>query len=148
MKQKQTVLSNLQQQEERLRAWHRDNPGRAAELNDRIDAYPTMTEKRAYYATLSKPDKDGLMDEYTRRWHNKQAPQGSIVKSRHVLGFNIVSRQGNSETFVLYGGIATVIGVEDGTDRRYVMLSPPWVNLEGQIIVFAEAQAHELEVIS
>jgi hypothetical protein len=149
MTRKKTALTALQEKEARLRQWHAANPNRARELNDALDACACLNEKRALYATFTRVEKDGMMPEYLRRGHNRQAPQGSVVRPRNLKhGFSIVSRDGPSTTYASHNGLATVLGIKDGDPLRYLMLHEPWENREGQIIVFAEAQAYELEVIS
>mgnify|MGYP001426112474 CR=1 FL=1 len=54
--------------------WEAANSERAVELNDLLDSYATIKEKRDFYATLSEEEKDGMMSERMRRQKKSPSP--------------------------------------------------------------------------
>lgn len=140
------------------REWEETHPERCKELVDQIEhlyyAHPTRKEVRAFYKTLTKEEKRGVIPEWCRRQENRVAPAGSLVRGRYhdpVNGhkFHFTQRNGTSTLSSMHLGTALVLGsAGHGSYTRYVMLQPPWVNKEGDRVVFAEAQSRDLEVLT
>lgn len=142
------MVNVIVQQENDVRAWQSCNRDRIVELNDALDTCRALPDRRILYGTLSREEKLGIMDEYIRRRTNETAPVGSLVRPRRPpYGFSITVRRQGSVTYASHHDLATVVGAEDGTYVRYVFLNPPWTNVEGHVIAFAEANAYDLEVV-
>ncbi len=141
------MINAYQEQQERLRRWHEENPGRTVELNDAIDACPTLVEKRAFYATLSRADKNGMMDEYCRRALNRQMTPGTLVRHRWEAGIlvSVVKRDG-TETWARYRGLACVIGQDIDTNTRYLYLSNVLI-VDGEQHGFAKAGCYDMDEV-
>ncbi len=129
--------------------WETANYDRAMHLNDMLDACADIHEKRALFQTFTKEEKNGLIPELVRRRNNEEAPTGSLVKASHPnRGISIWAGRGSpSVTCATHYGTATVLGHVYGSHIRLLLLQPPWVNREGQCIMFAEASIDDLEVV-
>jgi len=144
-----TAVTYMQEKEERLRRWHAENPGRSAQLNDAIDACPTLAAKRVLFASFSKPDQDGMLEEYARRSLNRQMTPGTLVRHRYERGalINVVTREGKPAVG-RYVGLACVVGQDDGEYGRYLWLYTPWNDGSGEAHVFAKANCYDMEEVA
>lgn len=128
--------------------WEVANPQRATELNDALDACLDITAKRLLYKTFTKDEQNGLMPEYIRRAENRVAQVGTLVKPRNKHGINITCQSYERTTWASHTNLAVVIGHDSyGSNKRILLLSPPWRNKEGEVLHFAEAYSNDLEVV-
>lgn len=127
--------------------WRARNPGHDVVLCDMLDACVSWPQRRVLFATFAKDEQDGLMDEWCRRRTNRVAPVGSIVGPMQPPGFfGFYHESEGSTLYATHSGTATVLGQEDGTYTRYLMLHVPWQDQEGRRVVFAKASASCLVV--
>jgi hypothetical protein len=129
-------------------AWEAANPLRAMQLNDMLDACPTLAEKRELFRTLTKEEQDGLMPEYTRRCADREAPVGSLVRVKYAgAGINVRGRSWS--LWARYDGLATVIGQPSrGSYTRFLYLHSGVTDSGGHELWFGEANADDFEVIA
>lgn len=131
---------------EEHRDWCDKNQTRLRELCAALDAAGNFRAQKALFETFTHEERDGMSVEWWRRCVNNLAPVGSLVgpKDRRSR-YEITCRSGNSELSAVTASTATVIGQEDGLFKRYLMLHVPWRDLEGRVLRFVEASAHELK---
>ncbi len=137
--------------------WEAEHRERAMELNDLLDACPTLEQERELFKTFTFAELNGLMPERRRRQHNRMAPIGSLVRPRQDLPtaadkvprMRLFVRTENSTMSCVYEGLATVLGQpEYGSAYRWVLLHTPWTDRAGTRIWCAEVTVYDLEPIT
>jgi hypothetical protein len=94
-----------------------------------------------------KKNRTGLIPEYTRRLKDLRAPVGSLVKPK-ARTYSVRQRTESRTFTACYDGLAAVLAQPvHGGYVRYLMLLPPWRDLEGNMLQFVEASSYELEIV-
>lgn len=127
------------------RDWLTKNHARITGLCGLLDKAGRHEAQREMFDKLSAEEHDLMREEWWRRCVNQLAPVGSLVCPLDPRrGFGITHDEAGSMLSAVYGGTATVISQVDGMFTRYLMLHVPWQNLEGRMMQFVSASAHEL----